>query len=104
MRKFLYLLLALAISSFTFIGCISVEDVLPINDIEEVINRGRNLMPADIFIKTYSSPYIKYYKMNWGSDNTSYNNTWYADTGSWFALNSHYDISRHMIYGFSVIE
>ncbi len=62
------------------------------------------IMPADIFIKTYSSPYIKYYKMNWGSDNTSYNNTWYADTGSWFALDFHYDISRHMIYGFSVIE
>ena len=62
------------------------------------------IMPADMFIKTYSSPYIKYYKMNWGEGDSPYDNTWFMDTGSWLAFDFHFDLSRHMIYGFGVVE
>lgn len=56
---------------------------------------------------TYSSPVISKIRMNWGWGG-DFNNVWFSLTGDWFAgsegnVSYNWNVSRHMIYGFSEI-
>ena len=56
---------------------------------------------------TYSSPVISKIRMNWGWGD-EFNNVWFSLTGDWFAgskggISYNWNVSRHMIYGFSPI-
>jgi len=53
----------------------------------------------DEVVVTYSSPYMRYFKMNWGGA-TSANNTWYTLTGNWHVNEYDFDYEREMLWNF----
>lgn len=57
---------------------------------------------------TYTSPVISKVRMNWGWGG-DFNNSWFSLTGDWLAGSEggvfyNWNVSRHMIYGFSPID
>ena len=57
---------------------------------------------------TYTSPVISKVRMNWGWGG-DFNNSWFSLTGDWLAgseggVSYNWNVSRHMIYGFSPID
>ena len=54
---------------------------------------------------TYSSPTISMIGMNWGWKYHFYNDDeWFSLTGDWYVSPYNFNISRHMIHGFQVIN
>ena len=54
---------------------------------------------------SYSSPYINMIGMNWGwGENFNDNSEWFTLTGDWIKLYYNFNINRHMIYNFSVLN
>ena len=69
---------------------------------EELLNPVPNVPEMEETI--YSAPYVTYIKMNWGWENQSYNNAWFAPTSSWVITmpdNTYtFDYKRKMVYNF----